>query len=169
MYWNEHTFLRFNKRHKINYNMRCIETMQWVSFINLYWDKLQHEMYWNLKISAFVSLTILDKLQHEMYWNIRNWWISGRWYVDKLQHEMYWNLTSLTATVNSNTINYNMRCIETCRCFQNPVCEWQINYNMRCIETKPVFEIVFPTSLINYNMRCIETRYQYTSFLQCIW
>ena len=33
------------------------------------WDKLQHEMYWNLDDLQVLNSDTTDKLQHEMYWN----------------------------------------------------------------------------------------------------
>ena len=70
--------------------MRCIETDAISDYFALSVDKLQHEMYWNIRNSnpsvipdtinynmrcietGFLFSTIFtksDKLQHEMYWN----------------------------------------------------------------------------------------------------
>ena len=35
---------------RINYNMRCIETKKQLLIRRYHYDKLQHEMYWNLII-----------------------------------------------------------------------------------------------------------------------
>ena len=91
MYWNA-SFVDYKTLiYEINYNMRCIETLSILLkfiFIN---DKLQHEMYWNLKNGIPFCIKHFDKLQHEMYWNQQN---IVRFFInitDKLQHEMYWN------------------------------------------------------------------------------
>ena len=77
----------------INYNMRCIETLLRQGHGGMQLDKLQHEMYWN---SAYDG-------------------ISYARYVDKLQHEMYWNSDRVLSWQRGEMINYNMRCIETCK------------------------------------------------------
>ena len=55
------------------------------------WDKLQHEMYWNIQRTAKRNREPRDKLQHEMYWNRLNCQKQNSQEMDKLQHEMYWN------------------------------------------------------------------------------
>ena len=96
----------------INYNMRCIETIEHDKHNFLCPDKLQHEMYWNEFIKHAKNVGKEDKLQHEMYWNsansatscgspsinynmrcIETYWIAlkNTIWLDKLQHEMYWN------------------------------------------------------------------------------
>ena len=54
---------------------------------------------------------------------------------DKLQHEMYWNLINFFQETTVQSINYNMRCIETSYPEVPEKKIDMINYNMRCIET----------------------------------
>ena len=49
--------------------MRCIETSFAIQQINRVFDKLQHEMYWNIGRGSNKQIITRDKLQHEMYWN----------------------------------------------------------------------------------------------------
>ena len=69
MYWNVRITRTTKVTGKINYNMRCIETILPHSFYFPNHDKLQHEMYWNSLDEAEVQVIAPDKLQHEMYWN----------------------------------------------------------------------------------------------------
>ena len=92
MYWNNVGYDIVAYENKINYNMRCIETVRFLfDFLPARSDKLQHEMYWNQTLQSSVSIGLIDKLQHEMYWNA----------------------TIPVISLVSSLINYNMRCIET--------------------------------------------------------
>ena len=95
--------------------MRCIETAAGQTGRSGKYDKLQHEMYWNIGFFGSSSLTATDKLQHEMYWN-KSAAKSAKLSYDKLQHEMYWNGLSVVFFTTIDLINYNMRCIETFFC-----------------------------------------------------
>ena len=97
--------------------MRCIETAAGQTGRSGKYDKLQHEMYWNIGFFGSSSLTATDKLQHEMYWN-KSAAKSAKLSYDKLQHEMYWNDACTEEEFYEELINYNMRCIETvCRLY----------------------------------------------------
>ena len=48
MYWNEVVSLMPLALSVINYNMRCIETIYQIVKGVYDYDKLQHEMYWNV-------------------------------------------------------------------------------------------------------------------------
>ena len=71
---------------------------------------------------------------------------------------MYWNETCKASTVQEQTINRNMRCIEII--FENisPDIKAQINRNMRCIEIGVHQQMDCEKDKINRNMRCIEIK-----------
>ena len=121
---------------QINYNMRCIETRQMENILSVYFDKLQHEMYWNAFTTLCAVILDNDKLQHEMYWNDVVLSEISALYTDKLQHEMYWNEDPppLLLLVGKDKLQHEM--------YWNTV--WPRNNSI--------------ASLINYNMRCIETQ-----------
>ena len=114
MYWNDVKKSTRKTGAKINYNMRCIET---------------------LMSNPMMKNTMQDKLQHEMYWNFPPYF--QNFPVIPINYNMRCIETCKARFLvsYSGKINYNMRCIETLDGQKRGKYVNLINYNMRCIET----------------------------------